>query len=91
MAGHNFVSFIIDFLDIQKHQVCHRHQAVEFFQITRCIPERKGTGIQGTMNAQLLSLGEEGNQKVNLQEGFSSTDSDSPFFAPKSTITEGFF
>ncbi len=29
MAGHNFMPFI-DLLDIQKHQVCHCHQAVKF-------------------------------------------------------------
>ena len=60
------------------------------FQITRCIPERKGTGIQGTMNAQLLSLGKKCNQK-SICKRASPPLTVIPLFAPKSTITEGFF
>ena len=41
------------------------------------------------MNPQLFGLGKEGNQKVDLQKGFSPADGNTPFITPETFVTKG--
>ncbi|CAG5147887.1 Uncharacterised protein [Streptococcus pneumoniae] len=89
MASDNLVLFFVDFLDIQKNQVSDSHEFVKLLKVTWFITERKSTGIQGTVDSLFLSLGEESNQEINLQESFSSTDCNPTLISPETTVAQG--
>ena len=81
--------FFIDFLDIQENQVSDSHEFVKLLKVTLFITERKGTGIQGTVDSVFFGLGKKGNQEINLQEGFSSTDCNPTLIPPETAVTQG--
>ena len=74
--------FIIDMLDIKKNGIGNGHQTLEFLKYFPFFPKRLSRGIKTGVDAALMRLLEQFDEKVYLHQGFSATHGDAALVSP---------